>query len=100
MLAVLADLLLMVAPCRLPADFVSRVHSKLRPGRLLRFTIQAGGMYFVNGKPQGADLKYEGPANQRRGRADLFSKIMFQYVARREPLLFESLEKASSDRSN
>ncbi len=34
-----------------------------------------GGLMFHQGRPCGADLKYIGPGNQRRGRADQFSKV-------------------------
>lgn len=68
---------------RLPPDFVARMGAKLlRPGRLLRFSLGADGIRFEGGRPAGADLKYEGPANQRRGRADAFSKVLFQALAR------------------
>jgi hypothetical protein len=33
------------------------------------------GLMFHEGRPCGADLKYIGPGNQRRGRADQFSKV-------------------------
>ncbi len=62
--------------CRMPAAFVQQMGPKLRPGRLLRFSIQQGGMMFgPDGRPAGADLKYEGPGNERRGRADAYSKV-------------------------
>lgn len=50
-----------------------------------------GIMYGDNGAPIGADLRYESLANQHRGRADSFSKILFQQRARADPLRFESL---------
>lgn len=70
----------------------------LRPGRLLRFSIQGGGLSFspTDGSPAGADLAYEGPANQRRGRADQFSKILFQWQARRQPLQLADLTAAAA----
>jgi snurportin-1 len=43
----------------------------------------------------GADLRYEGSAHTRRGRADIISKILFQYLARREPLTLQTLLEAS-----
>lgn len=71
--------------------------SKLRAGRLLRFSIREGGMLFnADGSPAGADLAYEGPANQRRGRADLISKIMFQWQARKQPLQLDALIAAAA----
>ena len=41
--------------------------------------------------PLGAALKLDGGANQRRGRADVWSKIAFQYRARRQPLTISQL---------
>jgi hypothetical protein len=68
---------------RMPPEWVARMGPKLlRPGRLLRFSLQDGGLSFEGGRPAGADLKYEGPANQRRGRADALSKVVFQWLAR------------------
>lgn len=80
---------------RLPAAFVQQMGAKLRPGMLLRFTIRDGGIQFSEGCPVGAALHYEGPANQRRGRTDLISKILFQYHARRDALGFEALMAAA-----
>eukprot|EP00878_Enallax_costatus_P019259 GHUV01020315.1.p1 GENE.GHUV01020315.1~~GHUV01020315.1.p1 ORF type:complete len:152 (+),score=36.50 GHUV01020315.1:257-712(+) len=82
---------------RLPQEFVHQMGNKLRAGRLLRFSIREDGMLFnMDGSPAGADLAYEGPANQRRGRADLISKIMFQWQARRQPLQLEALIAAAA----
>lgn len=47
-----------------------------RPGKLLRFEIGPGGIQMHDGQPIGADLKYVGAANQRRGRADACSKVV------------------------
>jgi snurportin-1 len=49
----------------------------------------------VDGNPVGADLRYEGSAHSRRGRADTISKVLFQYLARREPLTLQTLLDAS-----
>ena len=43
-----------------------------------------------------ADLQYEGAAHSRRGRADTCSKIMFQYLARRQPVSLELLLQAAA----
>lgn len=82
---------------RLPQEFVQQMGPKLlRPGRLLRFSIRAGGLLFnADGSPAGADLAYEGPANQRRGRADVYTKVLFQWQARRQPLQLEALLAAA-----
>ena len=47
-----------------------------------------------DGRPTGAALRFEGSAQQRRGRADTWSKIAFQYYARRAPLSFQELGEA------
>ena len=49
----------------------------------------------ADGHPVGADLRYEGSAHTRRGRADIISKILFQYLVRREPLTLQTLLEAS-----
>lgn len=59
--------------------------------RVLRDPPVQGGITFSEGRPVGADLHYEGLANQRRGRADAFSKIMFQYSVRRQPITLEDV---------
>ncbi|KXZ49130.1 hypothetical protein GPECTOR_23g59 [Gonium pectorale] len=79
---------------RLPEAFVAAMGDKLWPGRLLRFSIRQGGITFHEGRPAGADLHYEGPGQQRRGRADAFSKILFQRMARTAPLTAEALAEA------
>lgn len=82
---------------RLPQVFVQQMGDKLHAGRLLRFSIRDGGMLLnPDGSPAGADLAYEGPANQRRGRADLISKVLFQWQARRQPLRLGALLKAAT----
>jgi snurportin-1 len=74
--------------------------SLLRPGRLLRFSLRGAGLLFNprDGAPAGADLAYEGPANQRRGRADSLSKVVFQWQARRAPLRLPQLLAAAVGR--
>ena len=49
-----------------------------------------------DGMPLGAALKFDAAANQRRGRADVWSKIAFQYHARRQPLTVCQLLAASA----
>lgn len=38
---------------RMPPAFVQQMGAKLRPGRLLRFCIGPGGVYFADGQPVG-----------------------------------------------
>jgi hypothetical protein len=51
-----------------------------RNGKLLRFTIREGGLQLKDGLPVGADLQFEGMGNQRRGRADTYSKVLTYLV--------------------
>lgn len=45
--------------------------------------LRQGGIMFHEGRPCGADLRYEGVVHSaRRGRADSFSKLLFQRMAR------------------
>mmetsp|Transcript_2514 Transcript_2514/g.6563 ORF Transcript_2514/g.6563 Transcript_2514/m.6563 type:complete len:409 (+) Transcript_2514:140-1366(+) len=79
---------------KLPQDFVTRLGAKLKVGSKLRFSIRDGGIQFCDGQAVGADLRFEGLSNPRRGRVDFISKILFQYFARRDPLTFEKLTLA------
>jgi snurportin-1 len=81
---------------RLPEAFTSAMSRHLRPGRLLRFSLATGGLVLSpEGRPAGADLSYIGPANQRRGRADVMHKILFQAAARCGGLSWEQLLAAA-----
>jgi snurportin-1 len=95
----------------MPQQFVEKVGGKLKPGRLLKFNLGVGGVEFSTFEtmkegdtssksgqevhPIGADLKFIGIANQRRGRADTLSKILFQMMARREPITIDMLKAAA-----
>ena len=46
-----------------------------RPGRLVQFTVGGGDLHLDCGELVSADLTLIGPANQRRGHADLSSKV-------------------------
>lgn len=72
-------------------EMKSQLGTRLKPGKLLRFTIRTGGIKMDNSRPVLADLQFEGFANQRRGRADSISKILFQYNARRGLINFNKL---------
>lgn len=72
--------------CECAIDF-----SIFRKGTLMRFTIQEKGINVVDGKVQGIDLHFQEVANQRKGRADSISKILFQYLARLGQITFENL---------
>lgn len=71
----------------LPPDASAKTNAVIRNGKLLRFTIREGGLQLKDGLPVGADLQFEGMGNQRRGRADTYSKIIFQHLARTQPIL-------------
>jgi len=63
-------------PVRQPGGQRTQAHLPHRPGRLLRFALAGGGLDMgPDGCPTGADLRYEGPANQRRAKADTLSKV-------------------------
>lgn len=49
--------------------------SGLRPGNLVRFTIGNGGLSFVDGRLQTADLHYLDKPNRARAFADSYSKV-------------------------
>ncbi|KAI3850078.1 hypothetical protein MKW92_005609 [Papaver armeniacum] len=73
----------------LSQEFVLK--SNLKPGNFLRFTVGDGGMSFVDGKLEKADLHYTNQAYRARASADSYSKILFQYAARHSPLRIEDL---------
>ncbi|KAI3956559.1 hypothetical protein MKW92_026116 [Papaver armeniacum] len=81
----------------LSQEFVLK--SNLKPGNFLRFTVGDGGMSFVDGKLEKADLHYTNQAYRARASADSYSKILFQYAARHSPLGIEDLV-ASMDSSD
>lgn len=45
-------------------------------------------------RPVAADLQLAGGAHMRRGRADIWSKVLFQYQARRSPATLSALLEA------
>lgn len=47
----------------------------LQAGNLLRFAISDGGLSFVDGKLEKADLHYLGKPNRARAFADSYSKV-------------------------
>ncbi|XP_052181679.1 uncharacterized protein LOC127794542 [Diospyros lotus] len=73
--------------------------SGLRPENLLRFAVSDGGLNFVDGKLEKADLQYIGKANRARAFADSYSKVMFQYTVRHSPLRIEHLLSSISSSS-
>ncbi|XVF08705.1 hypothetical protein REPUB_Repub07fG0026500 [Reevesia pubescens] len=63
----------------------------LDSGDLLRFSISDGGLSFVDGKLEKADLNYVGKANRARAFADSYSKVLFQFTVRHSPLKIDDL---------
>jgi snurportin-1 len=73
----------------LNAEFIQK--TGLRSGDLLRCTVGEGGLSFVDGKLEKADLQNFSKIHSARAFADTHSKIMFQYMARHSPLTIEHL---------
>ncbi|XVF49632.1 hypothetical protein PTKIN_Ptkin04bG0029000 [Pterospermum kingtungense] len=65
--------------------------SGLHSGNLLRFAISDGGLSFVDGKLEKADLNYLGKSNRARAFADSYSKVVFQFMVRHSPLKIDDL---------
>nr|XP_043614818.1 snurportin-1 [Erigeron canadensis] len=63
----------------------------LNSGNLLRFAVNEGGLTFVDGKLEKANLQYVGKVHRARAFADSYSKIVFQYMVRHSPLQIEHL---------
>mmetsp|Transcript_37205 Transcript_37205/g.71346 ORF Transcript_37205/g.71346 Transcript_37205/m.71346 type:complete len:446 (+) Transcript_37205:164-1501(+) len=80
-----------VVMANLPASFVQMQADKLRPGLLIRCVIGNQGMHIVDGRPVAAEVHWDGLANQRRGGADSFTKVLFQYAARHQPLTIQHI---------
>lgn len=70
-------------------DFIQK--TGLQTGNLLRFAITEGGITFVDGKLEKADLHYLGKSNRARAFADSYSKVIFQYTVRHSPLRIEHI---------
>lgn len=80
---------------RMPAQVLEMLGHKLKAGLLLRFKIGPGGFYLgPDGMPIGADLHWLGTANQRRGSADLYSRVVFQWQLRTHGSSYEDLAAA------
>jgi len=85
-----------LAVATLPDSFIQSMgEQKIYPGRLLRFTLDPAGVRDVDGQIW-LRLAYLGTANQRRSHADTLSKILFQNMARREPITIHNLIDAWS----
>ncbi|KAK8486406.1 hypothetical protein V6N12_030492, partial [Hibiscus sabdariffa] len=73
----------------LDGDIIEK--SGLQSGILLRFAIGDGGLSFVDGKLEKADLIYLGKSNRARAFADSYSKVIFQFMVRNSPLKVDDL---------
>ena len=81
----------------LPENFVASMGSQLKPGCLLRFTLETHGG--IQRGPSGEvwlQLSFVGIASQKRKRADTLSKIIFQNMARSSPITIHDLIEAST----
>lgn len=111
-----------LAVATMPASWIEEIGRKkirLKVGRLLRFELMGGAGGSGSGSEgQGgicvywggsaisdgssamieatASLKFVGAPDQKRGRADMLSKIMFQMMARTRPIGVEELIEAAS----
>lgn len=83
-----------IVVCTVPHDVLREKQDQLRNGRLLRFSVRNGGLNLRDGELIGAELQFEGLVNQRRGRADMCSKIVFQYLARHSPISMAQMLEA------
>mmetsp|Transcript_17148 Transcript_17148/g.23681 ORF Transcript_17148/g.23681 Transcript_17148/m.23681 type:complete len:214 (-) Transcript_17148:91-732(-) len=90
-----------VALAVMPQDFVTTHAESLREGLLLRCVVGEKGLSLdAQGRPLTVDVHLDGLANQRRGGADSFTKILFQYAARHHPLTFEHILETVSLQSS
>ncbi|CAL1405746.1 unnamed protein product [Linum trigynum] len=84
---------------RLNSEFIQQLG--LHSGNFVRCAINDGGLSFVEGKLEKADLKYIGKCSRGRAFADSYSKVVFQHMARHSPLTYDDLlvaaNKAPSD---
>nr|KAJ0209851.1 hypothetical protein LSAT_V11C400188890 [Lactuca sativa] len=87
-----------------PPVVLGCLNAGLNIGNLVRFAVSEGGLTFMNGKVEKADLQYIGKVHRARAFADSYSKIVFQYMVRHSPLriedLFASMGTSSEQRDN
>ncbi|XP_078170278.1 snurportin-1 protein [Carex rostrata] len=65
--------------------------SGLRVGNLVRVEVRDDSLKLVDGKLDLGELQLVGKPNRSRAFADTYSKVLFQYAARRAPLRIEDL---------
>eukprot|EP00892_Ulva_mutabilis_P003393 jgi/Ulvmu1/1425/UM011_0154.1 len=76
---------------KLPTAVLQQCQHNLKDGMLLRLKIGPGGFFLDgNGNIYGADLHLVGVANRIR-KADLYSRIVFQWLLRTEQIRFQGL---------
>lgn len=75
----------------LPSSFEQTNANLLKPGQLFRCTLQANGIHLTPGGDIWLSLEFHGTANRRRKRADTISKIIFQNMARHNPLTIDTI---------
>jgi snurportin-1 len=86
-----------VTVARLPASFVQSHSESLKPGSLLRFSLLPHGISILDDGAIWLSLQFLGTANRRRKKADHISKILFQHMARNEPLTIDTIIAVSKD---
>ena len=80
---------------KMPEEVVKRFGDRMKPGLLLRFKVGAQGLYLGDGGSiSGADLQWVGVASQMRGKADKYSRIVFQWQLRNGQVTFDALLRA------
>ena len=89
-----------ITVARLPASFVQSHSENLRAGSLLRFSLLPHGISILADGSIWLSLQFQGTANRRRRKADHISKILFQHMARNEPLTIDTITAVSEDSSN
>lgn len=74
--------------------------SSLKKGKLMKFAVNSQGHNISQNDLQGINLGFLGFGNQRKGRADTISKILFQYYARLGRISLDSLITAIGHTGN
>lgn len=83
----------------LPSSFEQANAHLLKPGQLFRCTLQPNGIHLTPGGDIWLSLEFHGTANRRRKRADTISKIIFQNMARQNPLTIDTILEISRQSS-
>lgn len=85
-----------MAVASLPRDFTIKMAAHLERGKNLKFILPEDGVHELDNGNFWLNLVFVGAVNQRRKKADMISKILFQHMLRTQPLQFAHLLEASS----